>query len=84
MNKIYELQNALMNLGIQTTLYESIEWSYCLDGKTHYGIELETNITDADGENFCFIFKPNGEFVQSCLECPIKITKGKKKRGNKK
>ena len=45
MEKIYELKNALENIGINCELVTDAAW-YCIDGKTHYGIELLTDIED--------------------------------------
>lgn len=67
--KIENLRKALHDIGIGTDLYLDEEWC-CSDGKTHYGIELATDI-DCGDYGCDFIFTPQGEYVNSCLECPI-------------
>lgn len=56
MVKIKNLEKALNDIGIQTTL-EQVECRYC--DKTYRILELELkNIYDADGEPYSFIFHP--------------------------
>ena len=70
MKKIYALQNALKDLGLEVELSIDLE-EYCSDDKIHRGIELSTNYWG--GENcVSFVFHPDTHrLVGSYLDCPI-------------
>lgn len=70
LQKIYNLKNALDNIGIETELNLNTEW-YCTDNHIHYGIELYTNM-DYGEDCWSFIFTPDGKYITSCLDAPIK------------
>ena len=70
LQKIYDLEKALKQIGIETDLNLLAEW-YCTDNKIHYGIELYTNM-DYGEDCWSFIFTPEGKYITSCLEAPIK------------
>lgn len=70
MKKILDLQKALEAIGIETELETKAEW-YCTDNKTHYGIELYTNM-DYGEDNWSFVFTPDGKYITDCTEAPIK------------
>ena len=75
MKKIYDLQKALENIGISTDLNLDAEW-LCIDHQLHYGIELETDMTD--GEYYwSFMFTPTGEYIEEATQAPVR-KKGKK------
>lgn len=67
---IENLVNALRAIGIHAEIDYSAEW-YCYDNKTHYGIEITTNM-DYGEDCWSFIFTPSGRYVESCLSCPVK------------
>lgn len=69
-DNIVNLQKALEAIGIKTTLYLNATW-YCTDNKTHYGIELYTDLfTGEDDLSFCFT--PDGRHITDCTKAPIK------------
>jgi len=70
MKKIYELQNALNNIGISTKLDLNAEW-YCIDHQVHYGIELETNM-DYGEDCWSFLFTPEGKYITKGMQAPVK------------
>lgn len=70
LEKIYNLKKALEAIGIITELYLDAEW-YGSDNKTHYGIELSTNM-DYGEDCWSFLFTPDGKYIASCLQAPIK------------
>lgn len=70
MEKIYELKNALENIGINCELVTDAAW-YCIDGKTHYGIELLTDIEDGY-DYVSFNFTPQGQYITNCCLAPTK------------
>lgn len=82
MDKIKALEKALNDLGIETKLYPYIEW-YCTDNKTHYGIELDTDMV-CDCETVDFLFTPSGNYIDSALDAPVlqkeKVNKNDKRR----
>lgn len=70
MKKILDLQKALENIGVTTELDTDMSW-YCTDNKTHYGIELFTDM-DYGEDTWSFCFTPDGEYITSCLDAPTK------------
>lgn len=70
--KIENLAKALRAIGISAYVGNA-EW-YCEDGKTHYGIEIHTNINYGE-DCWSFIFNPQGKYVENCLACPVKKNK---------
>ena len=70
MDKILNLKKALEEIGVKTDLYLELE-QYCMDGKIHKGIELETNMFNGE-EYVSFVFHPTTyKLVDSYLDCPI-------------
>ena len=70
MEKIYALQNALKDLGLEVELSVNVE-EYCLDGKIHRGIELSTNYCSGE-DCVSFVFDPDTHcLVGSYLYCPV-------------
>lgn len=63
---IYLLKDALDKCGINTYLDFNAEW-YCIDNKTHVGIELRTDYA----EDCSFIFDPNGTLLHDGREAPL-------------
>jgi len=71
MKKILDLQKALEAIGIKTELNTEAKW-YCADDhKTHYGIELFTDM-DYGEDTWSFIFTPDGEYITDCTDAPTK------------
>lgn len=70
MKKILDLQKALEAIGIETELETEAQW-YGSDNKTHYGIELSTNM-DYGEDVWSFIFTPDGRYITDCTEAPTK------------
>lgn len=70
LEKIYALKTALENIGVYTELELDAIWSGT-DYKSHYGIELYTDIP-SDGDCVSFIFTPEGKHIRTCLEAPVR------------
>lgn len=71
MEKILALKKALEDIGIKCDLYENMNW-YCVDHKTHYGIELSTNYSSGD-DTVEFYFHPKTyQMLCTCTRAPIK------------
>ena len=69
-DNIYNLQKALEAIGIKTTLNLNAVW-YCSDNKTHYGIELSTDLFTGE-DDLSFTFTPDGQHITDCRKAPIK------------
>lgn len=87
MEKIKNLQKAFKDLGIESILSPVREVT-TTDGKTHKGMELELRgVYDGELEPYSFIFTPDGEYVDTWLDCPLvgkKEDKSKKTKKKKK
>lgn len=71
MEKIENLQKAFKDIGIESILYPARDVS-TTDGKLHRGIELILQgVYDGELEPYTFIFTPNGEYVDTWLDCPL-------------
>ena len=69
--KIKNLQKALKDLGIDSVL-SPVYTITTTDGTKHRGMELELpDIYDGELETYCFIFTPDGEYVDSWFDCPL-------------
>ena len=83
MEKIKNLQKAFKDIGINSTL-SSIQEVMTTDGKKHKGMELELHgVFDGEGEPYSFVFTPNGEYVDTWLDCPVVGNKEKTKKKKK-
>lgn len=72
---IKNLANAFQQAGYKVEIDWDAEW-YCIDCKTHYGIELTLlDEFDCDGDCVSFCFTPNGRRISSCTEAPLKYNK---------
>ena len=67
LERIKELYTALRNAGIDAEIEWNAQW-YCIDNKTHYGIELSFNSGAFEEESFCFT--PNGKLIYNCTDAP--------------
>ena len=70
LDNIFNLQKALEAIGIETELNLHAEW-YCSDHKTHYGIELSTNLYTGE-DDLSFVFTPDGQHITDCRKAPLK------------
>lgn len=73
------LEKALNDLGFDHH-YHSYG-ACCIDNKTHYGSEIIVGF--AYGEEATLIFTPDGELVDSWLECPTDEMPKKKRKKRK-